>query len=50
MAPTQIKYFRVNRASTEDTLWLVRTLEREGKSFGTRVELCEDNTLTLVWE
>lgn len=47
MTPVQIKHFRVNLASRVDSLWLRDTLNREGKQFGTRVILNEDNTLTL---
>ena len=50
MVPTQIKHFKVNRASREDTLWLRDTLNREGKKFGTSVELNDDNMLTLQWD
>jgi poly-gamma-glutamate synthesis protein (capsule biosynthesis protein) len=50
MTPTQIKHFKVNRASRKDVSWLRDTLNREGKKFGTRVELNEDNTLTLQWD
>ena len=49
MTPTQVKRFRVNRASRIDALELREVLNREGKRFGTRVELNEDNTLTLYW-
>ncbi len=49
MTPMQIKHFRKNRASREDTEWLKDTLSREGKRFGTRVDLENDNTLTLRW-
>ncbi len=49
MTPTQIKHFKVNRTSRDDALWLAHTLNREGKNFGTRVELSEDNILTLLW-
>jgi poly-gamma-glutamate synthesis protein (capsule biosynthesis protein) len=49
MTPTQIKRFRVNRASREDALWLRDVLNREGKRFGTWVELNADNTLMLRW-
>ncbi len=49
MTPTQIKNFKVNRASENDALWLRDTLNREGKKFGTRVELNKDNSLTLHW-
>jgi poly-gamma-glutamate capsule biosynthesis protein CapA/YwtB (metallophosphatase superfamily) len=50
MIPTQIKCFKVNRASRDDTLWLAQTLNREGKRFGARVKLDEDNRLTLLWD
>ncbi len=49
MTPLQIRRFRLNRASREDAEWMRDTLNREGKRFGTRVELIEDNTLTLSW-
>jgi poly-gamma-glutamate synthesis protein (capsule biosynthesis protein) len=48
MTPTQIKHFRVNRASKADALWLKDILNREGERFNTRVRLNQDNTLTLV--
>ena len=47
MTPTQIKHFKVNRASRDDALWLAHTLNREGRKFGTRVRLDEDDRLTL---
>ncbi|HEX3035788.1 MAG TPA: CapA family protein [Thermodesulfobacteriota bacterium] len=50
MMPTQIKRFRVNRASREDTLWLKGMLNREGKKLGTRVRLENDNTFILEWD
>ena len=50
MTPTQIKNFKVNRPSREDALWLANVLNREAKKFGTRVELDEDNRLTLFWD
>ena len=49
MTPTQIKNFKVNRASRDDALWLSQTLNREGERFGTRLKLDEDNRLTLLW-
>ncbi len=49
MTPTQIKRFRVNRPSKDDALWLAHTLNREGRRFGTRVELGEDDRLALFW-
>ena len=50
MTPTQIKHFKVNRASRVDASWLRDILTREGTPFGTRAELTGDNTLTLQWE
>lgn len=49
MIPTQIKNFRVNRASGADVLWLREKLDRECKRLGTRVELNKDNTFRLRW-
>lgn len=49
MIPTRIKHFRVNRASTEEALWLRDILNREGKRFGTSASLGEGNTLALKW-
>jgi poly-gamma-glutamate capsule biosynthesis protein CapA/YwtB (metallophosphatase superfamily) len=50
MTPMQIKHFKVNRASSADTLWLRDLLNREGKRFETRVEMNPDGTLTLRWD
>jgi poly-gamma-glutamate synthesis protein (capsule biosynthesis protein) len=47
MIPIQIRRFRANRATTKDAKWLRDVLNREGKKFGTRVELNDDETLTL---
>lgn len=49
MTPARIKRFRVTRSSGEDALWLKDVLNREGKRFGTRVELSENNILSLLW-
>lgn len=49
MTPTQIKRFKVNRASRADALWLKDTLNRKGGKFGTRVESRRHNTLNLKW-
>jgi poly-gamma-glutamate capsule biosynthesis protein CapA/YwtB (metallophosphatase superfamily) len=48
MTPTQIKHFKVNRASEEDAHWLTHTLNREGNSFGTRTRLDENGRLSLL--
>jgi poly-gamma-glutamate synthesis protein (capsule biosynthesis protein) len=50
MTPTQIRRFKVIRASKVDTLWLKDTLNREGTAFGTQVKVREDNRLTLQWD
>ncbi len=49
MVPTRIKNFKVNRTSRDDALWLAHTLNREGRKLGTRVNLDEENRLTLLW-
>jgi poly-gamma-glutamate capsule biosynthesis protein CapA/YwtB (metallophosphatase superfamily) len=49
MIPTQMKRFRVNRASIEDAQWLKNTLNREGAKYGTRVVMRDDNSLVLHW-
>lgn len=50
MIPTQMRRFRVNRASSEATLWLKDTLNREGVRFGTRVILDKENALLMRWD
>jgi poly-gamma-glutamate synthesis protein (capsule biosynthesis protein) len=50
MTPMQIKNFKANRASRADALWLRDVINREGKKFGTRAEINQDNTLTLKWD
>lgn len=49
LTPTQIRRFKVNRASTSNAEWLRDTLNRHGEKLGTQVELNEDDTLTLRW-
>ena len=49
MTPTQIRRFKVNRASGSDARWLKKTLNREGSKFGTRVNRNKDNRLILDW-
>ncbi|MBE9536679.1 MAG: CapA family protein [Proteobacteria bacterium] len=50
MIPTQVKHFKVNRASVADVLWLKDTLNREGKKFGTQVELNKGGNFALQWD
>lgn len=49
LTATQIRYFRINRAREEGVLWLCETLNRLGRTFGTRVERQTDNALLLSW-
>jgi len=49
MTPTQIRRFKVNRASGAAAIWLMNTLNREGASLGTRVKLDSNNHLILHW-
>jgi poly-gamma-glutamate capsule biosynthesis protein CapA/YwtB (metallophosphatase superfamily) len=48
MIPTQIKRFRINRASQRDSLWLRGRLDRECQHLGTRVAL-GNNHFSLEW-
>jgi len=50
LVPTQIRKFRVTRATVTGTQWLRETLNREGKKFGTCVEDGEDQTMVLCWK
>jgi poly-gamma-glutamate synthesis protein (capsule biosynthesis protein) len=49
MTPTQIRHFRVNRAPEAGGEWLLDTLNREGRRFGTRVGGQPDGTFLLEW-
>jgi poly-gamma-glutamate synthesis protein (capsule biosynthesis protein) len=50
MIPMQTKQMRLDRASRADALWLRDILTREGKRFGTRVEVTQDTMLSLEWD
>jgi poly-gamma-glutamate synthesis protein (capsule biosynthesis protein) len=50
MTPTQIRRFKVIRASSVDTLWLKDAINREGTAFGTKAKVTEDKRLTLQWD
>jgi poly-gamma-glutamate synthesis protein (capsule biosynthesis protein) len=53
LAPMQIRYLRVNRASPRDAAWLAQRLSREGAAQagdgGTSVEAGPDGNLRLRW-
>jgi poly-gamma-glutamate synthesis protein (capsule biosynthesis protein) len=49
MTPTQIRRFKVIRASQVDTHWLTDTLNREGAKFGVKIIVNNENRLTLKW-
>lgn len=48
MIPVQMRRFRLQRASTQDTAWLQRVLDREARRLTARVEQGEDG-LELRW-
>jgi poly-gamma-glutamate synthesis protein (capsule biosynthesis protein) len=50
MTPMQIKRFRLQRVTPADAQWLRDMLQRESGTFGSRVELHTDHTLTLRWD
>jgi poly-gamma-glutamate synthesis protein (capsule biosynthesis protein) len=47
MAPLEIRRFQLVPASPADVDWLLRSLDRESRRFGARVELEPDGRLTL---
>jgi poly-gamma-glutamate synthesis protein (capsule biosynthesis protein) len=49
LVPTQMKRFRVQRASAEDARWLAALVEREGVQFDTRARLREDGRIEVSW-
>jgi len=50
LQPTLMRRFRVNRAGEADVRWLMETLNREGKKFGTMVEPDGNGGLLLRWQ
>jgi poly-gamma-glutamate synthesis protein (capsule biosynthesis protein) len=49
MTPMRIRRFQLTRASGEEASWLATTMDRESRRFESRVELLEDQSLSLVW-
>lgn len=49
MIPFQIRNFRLNRATIEDTNWFQRTLDKQCSRFNCRIELTPDQTLKVVY-
>jgi poly-gamma-glutamate synthesis protein (capsule biosynthesis protein) len=49
LVPMRTYEFRLNRPSAEDTEWLQRTLDRENRAFGSRLERAADGTFGVVW-
>jgi len=47
MVPYRIRRFRLERAERGDAEWLRRTLDREGRALGTKVELAASGALAL---
>ncbi|MEV7241111.1 MULTISPECIES: CapA family protein [unclassified Streptomyces] len=46
MVPLRARRMRLERASADDTAWLLTVLDRCGRDLGTRVERSDDGTLT----
>ena len=49
MIPTQMRRFGLNHASKRDAAWMKDLLNREGKVFGTGVNMDSDGSLNLKW-
>jgi poly-gamma-glutamate capsule biosynthesis protein CapA/YwtB (metallophosphatase superfamily) len=50
LVPMQVRRFRLNRATAEDSQWLCNLLNRLGAPFDTRAQLESDHSLTLQWQ
>jgi poly-gamma-glutamate capsule biosynthesis protein CapA/YwtB (metallophosphatase superfamily) len=50
MIPMQVRRFRLNRASAEDSQWLCDLLNRLGKPFGAQAQMESNHSLTLRWQ
>lgn len=51
LTPTRTRRFRLNAAAEAEVRWLMTTLNREGKKFGTRVERTpKEQELLLSWQ
>ncbi len=48
LVPLRLRRFRLERAPDEDARWLMRTLDRESRAFGARVEAVGDR-LAVRW-
>lgn len=49
MTPLQIRNFKLNRCSLEDSWWLRESLDSVSEPFGAHVDLVKDGTLRLRW-
>jgi poly-gamma-glutamate synthesis protein (capsule biosynthesis protein) len=49
MVPHQVRNFRLNRPSKNDSAWLNNTLHRECQKLNSRVDLTGDGLLVLRW-
>jgi poly-gamma-glutamate capsule biosynthesis protein CapA/YwtB (metallophosphatase superfamily) len=49
MVPMQMRRFRLQRASAQDTRWLCEVLDRESRLFGSRVVAGADSELEVRW-
>jgi len=50
MTPTQTRHLRANPAPAIDVRWLIATLNREGRQFGTQVLRLAEQDLLLHWQ
>lgn len=50
MQPTKMQRLQLRRPPTKDIAWLEKTLNREGRPFGTKVRLGDDGMFHLQWK
>jgi poly-gamma-glutamate synthesis protein (capsule biosynthesis protein) len=49
LVPMRVRRFRLQHAAEEEARWLQRTLDRESRAFGTRVDYASTRELLLRW-
>src|SRR5271165_480304 len=49
LVPMKVRHFRLNRAAARDAHWLCSLLNRLGAPLGTRVQMEDQDRMSLVW-
>jgi poly-gamma-glutamate synthesis protein (capsule biosynthesis protein) len=49
LVPMRMRRFSLERAPSDDVMWLEETLDRESRPWGTHVEVTGDSRLRVIW-